>query len=204
MPVWQLDELQVVAAHIRANSNDEFLMSALASEKIKERYSRFGGIFRYVIPLTGEALIAVQRNQDSILEQASLAFSDYISNGRGRGKSGLAFIAWAIDLPREHLRTQSTRRTRNTGHICNKYSDSNNYYTIAEKTFENTEYTETRTTGHICNMYSDSNIIIAERTFENTVHGELENKEYCTPPTQHSSVHTRYSHTCAYAVSVSI
>ena len=27
MPVWQLDELQVVAAHICANTDDEFLMS---------------------------------------------------------------------------------------------------------------------------------------------------------------------------------
>ena len=73
MPVWQLDELQVVAAHIRANTNDEFLMSALASEEIEERYSRFGGIFRYVIPPTYEALVAAQRDQDSILEQAKPA-----------------------------------------------------------------------------------------------------------------------------------
>ena len=73
MPVWELDELQVVAAHIRANTDDEFLMSALASEKVEESYRRFGGIFRYVIPPSSKALAAAQRNQKSVLTRAKPA-----------------------------------------------------------------------------------------------------------------------------------
>lgn len=45
MPVWKLNELQLVAAHIRENTNDQFLKEALTPEGIRKRYHRFGGIF---------------------------------------------------------------------------------------------------------------------------------------------------------------
>ena len=70
MPVWQLDELQVVAGHIRANAKDEFLKSAVSPKKIEERYSRFGGIFRHVIPRSEEALEDAEREQRLVLARA--------------------------------------------------------------------------------------------------------------------------------------
>ena len=70
MPVWKLDELQLVAGHIRENASDEFLKRALTSEEIEKRYNRFGGIFRYVIPYSEAALNSVEREQESVLANA--------------------------------------------------------------------------------------------------------------------------------------
>ena len=67
MPVWKLDELQLVAAHICRNTSDEFLKKALMSEGIEERYNRFGGIIRYVIPSSEGALGDAKHNQDLVL-----------------------------------------------------------------------------------------------------------------------------------------
>lgn len=67
MPVWKLDELQLVAAHIRENVNDEFLNNALKPEEVEERYRRFGGIFRYVIPANLEALENAKTRQTNVL-----------------------------------------------------------------------------------------------------------------------------------------
>ena len=70
MPVWKLDELQLVAAHIRENVDDEFLSNALKPEEVEERYRRFGGIFRYVIPADSEALENAKIRQTNVLSHA--------------------------------------------------------------------------------------------------------------------------------------
>ena len=70
MPVWTLDELQLVAAHIRENTSDEFLRKALTSEGIKKRYSRFGGIFHYIIPISETALKNAENEQEVVLAKA--------------------------------------------------------------------------------------------------------------------------------------
>ena len=70
MPVWKLDELQLVAAHIRESASDEFLKKALKSEEIEKRYNRFGGIFRYIIPYSEAALRNAEREQESVLAVA--------------------------------------------------------------------------------------------------------------------------------------
>lgn len=70
MPVWKLEELQLVAAHMRGNTSDKFLESALTFEKIEKRYNRFGGIIRYVIPPSEEALVDAEREQKKVLAHA--------------------------------------------------------------------------------------------------------------------------------------
>ena len=67
MPVWKLDELQLVAAHIRGNTSDKFLERASTSEGIEERYRRFGGIIRYVIPSNEQALEDAKSSQEMVL-----------------------------------------------------------------------------------------------------------------------------------------
>ena len=70
MPVWKLDELQLVAAHIRRNTSDKFLEGALTSEGTEEQYRRFGGIIRYIIPINEKALEDTKRNQETVLANA--------------------------------------------------------------------------------------------------------------------------------------
>ena len=53
MPVWSLDELKAVGAHIRHHTSQKLL----DSDKIEERYRRFGGIFRHVIPVSSNAVV---------------------------------------------------------------------------------------------------------------------------------------------------
>ena len=72
MPIWKLDELQLVAAHVRENVNDEFLNSSLKPELVEERYRRFGGIFRYVIPANSAALKNARKGQTNVLSHAKL------------------------------------------------------------------------------------------------------------------------------------
>lgn len=70
MPVWKLDELQLVAAHLHKNTDDQFLKEALTPKEIKKQYSRFGGIFHYVIPINEEVLTTAEREQEMVLANA--------------------------------------------------------------------------------------------------------------------------------------
>ena len=70
MPVWKLDELQLVAAHIRENTNEKFLKEALTPEQVRDRYFRFGGIFRYVIPANESILRTAESHQELALVNA--------------------------------------------------------------------------------------------------------------------------------------
>jgi hypothetical protein len=81
MPVWQFDELQLVAAYIRNNVSDEFLKEALTPEEVERRYHRFGGIFRYVIPFGIRALNDALERQRSVLEHSKPI--DIITKGAG-------------------------------------------------------------------------------------------------------------------------
>ena len=73
MPVWKLDELQLVAAHIRERTNDKFLKEALTPEGIRKRYHCFGGIFCYVIPVNKTVLTTVESEQRTALGNAKAA-----------------------------------------------------------------------------------------------------------------------------------
>ena len=70
MPVWELDELQLVGAHIRRHTNNEFHKKVLTSEEIASRYYRFGGIARHVIPVREAALTSAERMQEQVLVRA--------------------------------------------------------------------------------------------------------------------------------------
>ena len=70
MPVWELDELQLVGAHICRHTNNEFHKKVLTSEEIASRYYRFGGIARHVIPVHEGALTSAERMQEQVLVHA--------------------------------------------------------------------------------------------------------------------------------------
>jgi hypothetical protein len=69
MPVWELDELISVGAHIQACTTDDWLKEELNPEKIEARYYQFGGIFRWVIPRNLGMVKIAERNQgDALVE----------------------------------------------------------------------------------------------------------------------------------------
>ena len=68
MPVWTLEELQLVGAHIRRHTTDDFVKNTLEEKQIKERFYRFGGIFRYVLPIRG--VEDVKNLQERVLDHA--------------------------------------------------------------------------------------------------------------------------------------
>ena len=67
MPVWKLDELQLVGAHIHRHTNNEFYKEVLTPKEITSRYYRFGGIARQVIPVSEDALTSAKRVQEQVL-----------------------------------------------------------------------------------------------------------------------------------------
>lgn len=67
MPVWELDELLSVGAHIQACTTDDWLKEELSPEKIEARYCQFGGIFRRVIPRDFHMIQIAERNQGDVL-----------------------------------------------------------------------------------------------------------------------------------------
>lgn len=66
MPCWNLDELQTVGAYVAAHC-DESLKDFYAPEAIEERYDRFGGIFRYVIPGKKSLVEQAKKEQDDVI-----------------------------------------------------------------------------------------------------------------------------------------
>ena len=73
MPVWELDELQIVGAHVRCHTSNKEVRDILAPEAIEERYQRFGGIIHYVIPLDRVAVEGAVVEQESVLTRTSPA-----------------------------------------------------------------------------------------------------------------------------------
>jgi len=69
MPCWNLDELQTVGAYVAARC-DESLKDFYAPEAIEERYDRFGGIFRYVIPEKKSDVEQAKKEQDNVIGNA--------------------------------------------------------------------------------------------------------------------------------------
>ena len=66
MPQWEVDELQAVARHIKGESGDD-MNDLLSPEQVKERYYRFGGIIRYVIPTNPAYLRDIKALQEQAL-----------------------------------------------------------------------------------------------------------------------------------------
>lgn len=62
MPIWNLKELQAAAAHIRSQRLDSAMIQRLLKpDAVTDRFHRFGGILRYVLP-ESEHLLAGYRN----------------------------------------------------------------------------------------------------------------------------------------------
>ena len=74
MPVWELDELQIVGAHVHCHTSNKKLRDILAREGIEERYQHFGGIIHYVFPLDRVAVEGAIVQQESVLTHTSDAF----------------------------------------------------------------------------------------------------------------------------------
>lgn len=73
MPVWKVEELQLVADHIHKNTTDRFLKDNLTPEGIKYRYYQFGGIFRYVIPVNDRIIKNAKSEQELSLSNTKPA-----------------------------------------------------------------------------------------------------------------------------------
>lgn len=73
MPVWSLDELKLVGAHIRRHTNDEYHQKVLTPESIADRYYQFGGIIRHVIVVNEDAAEIAKDLQDKVLAYTRLA-----------------------------------------------------------------------------------------------------------------------------------
>jgi len=67
MPCWTLKELKSVGSHV-AKVNPK-LKDFMHPQAIEERYERFGGIIRYVIPISKMFLDNVKAEQDSVLKR---------------------------------------------------------------------------------------------------------------------------------------
>ena len=67
MPVWTLEELLTVGADIRAQVKDDGVKDLLTPENIVNRYKRFGGIFRYVLPENANTVLQAELAQDIAL-----------------------------------------------------------------------------------------------------------------------------------------
>jgi hypothetical protein len=78
MPGWSLDELQMVGAYIASHCNrnrgdftpDAIKEADLTPDAIEERFNRFGGIFRHVIPSSKMVVDQAERNQEMTLANA--------------------------------------------------------------------------------------------------------------------------------------
>lgn len=64
MPTWTLDELLLLGKYLRTHHKPEVDFSEAA---IKERYDRFGGILRYVLPVKTETVKEAEQKQSSAI-----------------------------------------------------------------------------------------------------------------------------------------
>ena len=107
MPIWKLDQLQLVAAHIRENVNDEFLNSALKPQLVEERYRRFGEIFRYVILANSAALKNARTGQANVLSHAKLVYvlirGDDIETRRDDNDDNISHFLLQYDVNMENF-----------------------------------------------------------------------------------------------------
>jgi len=71
MPCWTIDELQAVGAYM--NSFSEKFEVDFSPKAILDRFKRFGGIFRYVLPSSKMALLQAERDQIAELNDTTLA-----------------------------------------------------------------------------------------------------------------------------------
>jgi len=68
MPVWTLEELQVAGEYIRS----ECPSIDFSSKAIEDRYKRFGGIFRYVLPSNKRTVLRAEADQTSAMNCTKL------------------------------------------------------------------------------------------------------------------------------------
>ena len=67
MPVWNLEEVLSVGAHIHCHTSDKFQQDALKPDKIEERFYRFRGILRYVIPTKATVVKEAENSMEEAL-----------------------------------------------------------------------------------------------------------------------------------------
>ena len=80
MPCWTLDELQAVGAYIDSKCHEKLEVD-FSPMAVSDRFKRFGGIFRYVLPHSKLGLLQAERNQLAVLTDTSLsdAYARYTS-----------------------------------------------------------------------------------------------------------------------------
>lgn len=78
MPCWTLDELQAVGAYMDSKCHEKLEVD-FSPEAISDRFKRFGGIFRYVLPCSRLSLLQAERDQLAVLNHTTLtdAYAPY-------------------------------------------------------------------------------------------------------------------------------
>ena len=71
MPVWELEELKVVGTDIRKHNPE--LKDLYSDENIKDRFTRFGGIFRHVLPVNKNVVEIFERQQKTVLHRMKIS-----------------------------------------------------------------------------------------------------------------------------------
>ena len=78
MPCWTLDELQAVGAYMDSKCHEKLEVD-FSPKAISDRFKRFGGIFRYVLPCSKLSLLQAERDQLAVLNHTTLtdAYAPY-------------------------------------------------------------------------------------------------------------------------------
>jgi hypothetical protein len=72
MPVWTLEELLSVGKDFRLRMKGTLLYDFFSPDKISDRFKKYGGIFRFVLPTSIEYLVEVDNNRKDALANADV------------------------------------------------------------------------------------------------------------------------------------
>ena len=78
IPCWTLNELQAVGAYMDSKYHEKLEVD-FSPEAISDRFKRFGGIFRYILPCSRSSLLQAERDQLAVLSHTTLmdAYAPY-------------------------------------------------------------------------------------------------------------------------------
>ena len=78
MPCWTLNELQAVGAYMGSKYHEKLDVD-FSPKAISDRFKRFGGIFRYVLPRSELSLLQAESDQLAVLSHTTLkdAYAPY-------------------------------------------------------------------------------------------------------------------------------
>ena len=106
MPCWTLNELQAVGAYMDSTYHEKLEVD-FSPEAISDRFKRFGGIFRYVLPCSKLSLLQAKRDQLAVLSHTTLmdAYAPYgnIEKTDNRNTNISHFVLQKMTFPHQIL-----------------------------------------------------------------------------------------------------